>query len=136
MRAAIRKLLAVTALLTLLLSGFSTLAETLCAAEAPICCNTDYCPLHHTSNQSGNSAQSAKSETSQTDCGAMRIPGQTDCSMRACDSTAGVAVQSVEFVPATTLSVYGPAIAEANTVSVTSIVPFVVTMPATPPPRA
>jgi hypothetical protein len=66
----------------------------------------------------------------------MRIPGQTDCSMRGCDSAVNVAVRSVDFVPAETLSVRGPAMSEASTVSATPFMPLVVAIPATPPPRA
>jgi hypothetical protein len=128
MCAAVRTLLATTALLTLFLSGFSTLAEALCAADAPVCCNTSYCPLHH--------PQSRKSGKAQGNCDAMRVPGQTDCSMRACDSALNVAVRSTHFVPVATMGIRGPAIAEANPVSLTQFFPYAATMPAIPPPRA
>jgi hypothetical protein len=128
MYSAIRRLLATIGLLTLVFSGFSTLAETLCAADVPVCCNTDYCPLHH--------SPSRKSGAAQTNCDAMRIPGQKDCSMRACDSAQNVAVRTTDFAPLATLDVYGPAVAEATPISQTPLLRYVVTMPATPPPRA
>lgn len=128
MCSAIRKLLATIGLLTLVFSGFSTLAETLCAADVPVCCNTDYCPLHHT--------PSRKSGAAHTNCDAMRIPGQTDCSMRACDSAQNVAVRSTDFAPVATLYVRGLAIAEAAPISRTPLLPHLTTLPATPPPRA
>jgi hypothetical protein len=128
MCSAIRRLLAMIGLLTLVFSGFSTLAETLCAADVPMCCNTDYCPLHH--------SPSRKSGAAQTNCDAMRIPGQTDCSMRACDSLQTVTVRTTDFAPAATLDIRGPAIAQATPISLTPRLPYVATLPATPPPRA
>jgi hypothetical protein len=128
MCSAIRRLLATIGLLTLVFSGFSTLAETLCAADVPVCCNTDYCPLHH--------SPSRKSGAAQTNCDAMRIPGQTDCSMRACDSVQNVAVRTTDFAPVATLDIHGPAVAEATSTSRIPLLPDVAAMPATPPPRA
>ena len=127
MREIVRKLAATTALLALLLPGVSALAETLSAADLPACCNTSYCPVHH---RQGRNLQKDKSN-----CDALGIPGQKDCSMRACDAAPNPIVGSAPFVLVAPVALRRPAIAEATPVMASPFFPFVVTIPLIPPPR-
>jgi hypothetical protein len=122
-----RKLAAVVALLALLLPGVSALAETLSAADLPACCNTAYCPVHH---HQGRNLQKDKNN-----CDAMGIPGQNDCSMRACDAAPNSVVGTAAFVLVTPVALRGPIAAEAAPALPSQFFPFVATIPLTPPPR-
>jgi hypothetical protein len=127
MRGIGRKFAAIAALLAMLLPGLSTLAETLSASELPACCNTAYCPLHH--------RQSRDLQRDKHICDSMGIPGQHDCSMRACDAPQAPAVTSPAFVLVAPVSLSAPAAAESASVTSALFAPFVFAVPITPPPR-
>jgi hypothetical protein len=127
LREIVRKLVATAALLALLLPGISALAETLAAVDLPACCNTAYCPVHH---RQGRNLQKDKSN-----CDAMGIPGQKDCSMRACDAAPNPIVGTVAFVLVTPVALRRPAITEATPVMASQFFPYVTTIPLIPPPR-
>jgi hypothetical protein len=128
LRETIRKLAAIAALLALLLPCVSVLAETLSASELPACCNTAYCPVHH---RHGRNLQKDKSN-----CDAIGMPGQNDCSMRACDAAPNPIVGTVAFVLVTPVALRVPAIAEATPALTSQFFPYVASIPLTPPPRA
>jgi hypothetical protein len=123
----VRKLAAIAALLALLLPGVSALAETISAADSLACCNTAYCPVHH--------RQARDLQKDKSNCDAKGIPGQNDCSMRACDAAPNSIVGTVAFVLVTPVALRGPAIAEAAPVFASLFVPYVSTVPLIPPPR-
>ena len=123
----VRKLAAVAALLALLLPSVSALAETLSAADLPACCNTTYCPVHH---RQGRNLQKDKSN-----CDTSGMPGQNDCSMRACDAAPNPIVGTAAFVLVTPIALRGPSIAEATPASAFQFFRFIDTIPQTPPPR-
>jgi hypothetical protein len=127
LRKIVRKLAAVAALLALLLPGVSTLAETLSAADLPACCNTAYCPVHH--------RQVRNLQKDKNNCDAMGVPGQNNCSMRACDTAPNPAVGTAAFVLVTPIALRGPIAAEAAPALPSQFFPFVATIPLTPPPR-
>jgi hypothetical protein len=127
LRIVVRKLAAIAALLALLLPGVSALAETLSGADLPACCNTVYCPLHHLQM---NDVQKDKSL-----CDAKGAPGQTDCSMRACDAAPKPVVSAAVFVLATPIALRGPASAETTPALASQFFSYVAAIPLTPPPR-
>src|SRR5690348_78312 len=89
LRQIVSKFAAMVALVALFLPGISSLAETLSASNLPACCNTAFCPVHH--RQAGNL------QRDKSNCATMGVPGQKDCSMRACDAATIPAVGSVVF---------------------------------------
>jgi hypothetical protein len=123
----VRKFAATVALLALLLPGVSALAETLSASDLPACCNTSYCPLHH---HDANSLQRDRKN-----CDGAGSPDRKDCSMRACDAVSKPIVGSALFVLVTPIAFRGPAPAEVDFSFATLVVPFVTSLPLTPPPR-
>ena len=127
MRSVLRKIAAMAALLAMLVPGFSTLAETLSAADLPACCNTTYCPLHH---RDSRSLQKDKSN-----CNSMGVPGQKDCSMRACDTPQAPAVGTPLFVLTAPVSLSAPTGAEPAISRAALSTPFIFAVPLTPPPR-
>lgn len=127
MREAVRKLAAIAALLALLLPGVSALLETLSAADLPACCNTAYCPVHH--------RQKSNLQKDQSNCAGIGMPGQNDCSMRACDAAPNPIVGSAAFVLVTPVALRGPVIAEAAPTLASQFFLYVATIPLTPPPR-
>ena len=127
MQKIVRKLAAIAALLALLLPGVSALAETNSAADSLACCNTAYCPVHH---RQGRNLQRDKSN-----CDAKGIPGQNDCSMRACDSAPNPMVGTAAFVLVTPVALRGPAIAEAAPALASLFFSSVAAIPLIPPPR-
>jgi hypothetical protein len=127
LRETVRKLAAIAALLALILPGFSTLAETLSAADLPACCNTAYCPVHH--------HQKSNLQKDKNNCNAIGMPGQNDCSMRACDAAPNPVVGTAAFVLVTPVALRGPAVAEAAPALASPFFPYVATIPSTPPPR-
>jgi len=127
LRATIRKLATVAALLALLLPGLSTLVETLSAADLPACCNTAYCPVHH--------RQARNLQKDKSNCDAKGIPGQNHCSMRACDAAPNAIVGTAAFVVVTPVALRGPATAEATPALASLFFPYVAAIPLTPPPR-
>jgi hypothetical protein len=128
LREAVRKFVAMAALMTLLLPGVSALAKTLSAAGLPACCNTAYCPVHH--------RQKSNLQKDKANCAAIGMPGQDDCSMRACDAAPNPIVGTAAFVMIAPIALRGPAVAEAAPASVSRFFPFVATIPLTPPPRS
>jgi hypothetical protein len=128
LRKVVRKLAAIAALAALLLPGVSALAETLSAADLPACCNTAYCPVHH---RQGRTFQRDKNN-----CDSMSIPGRGQCSMRACDSAPNPVVGTAAFILVTPVALRGPSIAEPTSTLASRPVPYVATIPLTPPPRA
>ena len=127
LRQIVRKLAAIAAILALLLPGISTLAGTLSATDLPACCNTAYCPVHH--------RQVRNLQKDKSNCDAMGIPGQNDCSMRACDAAPNPAVGTAAFVLVTPVALRDPAVAEATPVCTSQFFPYVATIPQIPPPR-
>lgn len=127
MRETVHKLAAVAALLALLLPGVSAMAESFSATYSPACCNTAYCPVHH---RQGRNLQKDKSN-----CNAMGIPGQNDCSMRACDAAPNPIVGSAAFVLVTPVALRGPAVADAAPALASQFFLYVAAIPLTPPPR-
>jgi len=123
----VRKFAAVVALLALLLPCVSALAETLSAADLPACCNTTYCPVHH---RQGRNLQKDKSN-----CDTFGMPGQNDCSMRACDAAPNPIVGTTAFVLVTPIGLRGPASTEDTPALASQFFPYVATIPLTPPPR-
>jgi hypothetical protein len=127
LRETVRKLAAIAALLAVLSPGVSALAETLSAADLPACCNTAYCPVHH--------RQARNFQKDKSNCDAIGIPGQNDCSMRACDAAPNSVVGTAAFVLVTPIALRGPAIAEAAPALASPFFPYVATIPLIPPPR-
>jgi hypothetical protein len=127
LREILRKLAAIAALLALLLPGVSTLADTLSAGDLPACCNTAYCPVHH--------HQMSNLHKDKSNCGAMGMPGQSSCSMRACDATPNPIVGTAAFILVTPIGLRGPAVTEAAPGLASQFFPYVATIPLTPPPR-
>ena len=123
-----RKLLAVAALLALLAASTPALAEAVSASDLPACCNTTYCPVHH---RQGRNMQKDKSN-----CGAQGKMAGADCSMRACDTTPNRAVGTAPFTLAAPITIFYEATAQAVPLSFSCFLPFVVSLPSTPPPRA
>ncbi len=121
-----RKLLAVAALFALLAASTPALAESLSASDSPACCNTAYCPVHH---RHGRDIQKDKS-----DCDA-RGKAASDCSMRACDATPNQAAGTVPFILAAPFAIFYEATTQAAPLSLSTFIPFVVSLPSTPPPR-
>ena len=122
-----RKLLAVVALLTLLAASTPAFAESLSASESPICCNTAYCPVHH---RQGRDLQKDKSN-----CDAQGKTGASDCSMRACDPAPNQAVGTTSFTLAAPITILHEATVQAAPLSFSAFVPYVLSLPSTPPPR-
>jgi len=127
LRDTLRKLAAIAALLALLLPGVSGLSETLSAAGLPACCNTVYCPVHH--------REMSRLQKDKSDCHAIGMPGQNDCSMRACDAAPNPIVGTAAFILVTPVALRGPAVAEAAPALTSQFFPYVATIPLTPPPR-
>jgi hypothetical protein len=126
-REIVRKLAAMAALLALLLPGVSGLSETLSAADLPACCNTVYCPVHH--------REMSHLQKDKSNCHAIGMPGQNDCSMRACDAAPNPIVGTAAFILVTPVALRGPAVAEAAPALASQFFPYVGTIPLTPPPR-
>ena len=122
-----QKLLAVVALLALLAASTPAFADAFSASAAPACCNTAYCPVHH---RQGREMQKDKSN-----CDAHGKTGAADCSMRACDPAPNQAVGTTPFTLAAPISIFYEATAQAAPLSLSGFVPFVVSLPSTPPPR-
>lgn len=126
MRKAIRKVAALAALLALLLSCVSVLAETISARDLA-CCNTVFCPMHH------HQTQNVRKDKS--DCGAMSVPGQNGYSVRACDTAPNPAVGTAVFVLTAPVALCGPALAENARPLVNHHFLSAATAPLIPPPR-
>ena len=123
-----RKLLAVAALLALLSASTPALADSLSASDSPACCNTAYCPVHHRQNRD------MQKDKSNCDTAAGH-PARTDCSIRACDASPSQAVGTGLFTLAAPITISYQATVQAAPLSMPSFVPFVVSLPSTPPPR-
>ncbi len=127
-RGLLRKLAALLALVALLLPVLSTFAAMISAAGLPVCCNTNYCPLHHNSG--------SNSQKSGPDCPGKNMPGQSSSSVRACDSAPNPIVGTAPFVLVSPVVLRAPIVVEkANVVPSQSVTSFVA-IPLTPPPRA
>jgi len=122
-----RKLLAATALFALLATSTPALADSLAASDPAACCNTVYCPLHHTQ---GRNMQKDKSN-----CDTRGKTSAVDSSMRACDATPHQAMGNVPFTLAAPFTIFHETTAQPAPVSLSVFVPFVVSIPSTPPPR-
>jgi hypothetical protein len=122
-----RKLLAVAALLALLAASTPALAESLSASGSPACCNTAYCPVHH--------RQSRDMQKDKSNCDTAGHPAHSDCSMRACDASPSQAVGTALFTLAAPITLSYESTVQAAPLSLSSFVPFVVSLPSTPPPR-
>lgn len=127
MRKIVRQLIATVALLALLLPCVSSLVETLSAADLPVCCKTAFCPVHH--------KQQRDLQKDKTNCATMGIPGQTNCSMRACDTAPNPVAGTAAFVLVVPLALRVPAVAEAAPASASQFHRYVTKAPLIPPPR-
>jgi hypothetical protein len=115
------------ALLALLAATTPALAESLSGSDSPACCNTAYCPVHH---RQGREMQKDKSN-----CDAHGNAGATDCSMRACDPAPNQAVGTAPFALAAPIAIFYEATAQDAPLSFSGFVPYVFSLPSTPPPR-
>jgi hypothetical protein len=122
-----RKLLAIVALLALLAASTSAFAESLSASNSLACCNTAYCPVHH--------RQSREMQKDKINCDAHGKTGTPDCSMRACDPAPNQAVGTTSFTLAVPITISYEATAQAAPLSFSAFVPYVFSLPSTPPPR-
>jgi hypothetical protein len=122
-----RRFLAAASLVALMVTSVSGLTEALAASNLPGCCNSVCCPLHH--------RQSGGSQKDKSNCGAMGVPGQNDCSMRTCDPAPSPVVTSVAFVLAPPIALQAPAGTQPTPIQAPEIVLFVASIPSTPPPR-
>jgi len=122
-----RKLAAALALVALILPSISAFAQALSAADLQACCNTVYCPVHH---RQGRNLQKDKS-----DCDAKSMPGQNDCSMRACDAPPNPALGTAAFILVAPFVLRAPLLAAAPVVLAFESFSSRVTFPLTPPPR-
>jgi len=123
----VRKLAAITAVLALLLSGVSAIAETLSAADLPACCNTSFCPLHH---RQGRNHQKDKG-----DCAGMGAPGQNNCSMNGCDTATKPIVGTASFLLVAPYTIHGLILAESAPAARSRFLAYITSGPLTPPPR-
>jgi hypothetical protein len=71
-----------------------------------------------------------------TDCNGQSGLGETDCSMRACDTTLSPVGGSVPFVLAAPIAMRQTANAEPMSIQAPGFSAFTSTIPLTPPPRA
>lgn len=122
-----RKLLAVTSFLTLLAASTPAFAESLSASASPACCNTAYCPVHH--------RQVREMQKDKSNCDAHGKPGAPDCSMRACDPAPTQAVGTTSFTLAAPITIFYESTAQPAPLSFSAFVPYVFSLPSTPPPR-
>lgn len=122
-----RKLLAVTALFALLAASTPALADSLSATDPASCCNTVYCPLHHSQ---GKNMQKDKSN-----CDSHGKTGAADSSMRACDDTAHQVMADASFTLTAPATIFYETMTEPAPLSLADFFPFVVSLPSTPPPR-
>ena len=122
-----RKLLAVVALLALLAASTPAFAEGLSLSNSPACCNTAYCPVHH--------RQSRDLQKDKSNCDAHGKTGAPDCSMRACDPAPDQAVGTAPFTLAAPITIFYEATAQAAPLLLSASVPYVFSLPSTPPPR-
>lgn len=122
-----RKLLAVAVLLALLAATTPALAESLTASDLPACCNTAFCPLHH--------SQGGDMQKDKSDCDGHGKAGAANCSMRACDPALNQAVGTALFTLAAPITISYEATVQAAPLSLSSLVPYVASLPSTPPPR-
>jgi hypothetical protein len=123
----VHKLAAILAVAGLLLSGISSIAETLSAGDLPACCNTAYCPVHH---RQGRNFQKDKS-----DCAGKGAAGQNDCAMRGCDAPQKPIVGIASFLLVAPYAIHPLTIAESALASGLRFLPFTASIPLTPPPR-
>ena len=122
-----RKFVTVSVLVALLAASTPALAESLSPSDLPACCNTVYCPLHH--------RQRRDMQKDKSDCAAHGKTGAADCSMRACDHAPNQAVGTALFTLAVPIIISYEATVQAVPLSLSGFVPFVSSLPSTPPPR-
>jgi hypothetical protein len=128
LRDILRKVLAITALFALLAANTPALANSLSAADSAACCNTVYCPLHH--------SQGRNMQKDKADCDTHGNTGAADSSMRACDDTAHQVMGDAPFRLTAPVTFLYETMTEPAPVSLAGFFPFVVSLPSTPPPRA
>jgi hypothetical protein len=122
-----RRLLAVTALVALLAANTPALADSLSAANPAACCNTVYCPLHH--------SQGRNIQKDKANCDSHGKTGAADSSMRACDDTAHQVMGDAPFTLTAPVAIFYETMTEPAPLSLAAFFPFVVSLPSTPPPR-
>jgi hypothetical protein len=122
-----RKLLAVTALFVLLAADTPALADSLSTSNPAACCNTVYCPLHHT--------QGRNMQKDKANCDSHGKTGAADSSMRACDDTAHQVMGDAPFTLTAPVTIFYETMTEPAPLSLAAFFPFVVSLPSTPPPR-
>jgi len=122
-----RKLLAVVAHFALLAANIPALAGSLSAADPASCCNTVYCPLHH--------SQGRNMQKDKANCDSHGKTGAADSSMRACDDTAHQVTGDAPFTLTAPVTIFYEAPTQPAPLSHAGFFPFVVSLPSTPPPR-
>jgi hypothetical protein len=122
-----RKLLAITALFTLLAANTPALADSLSAANPAACCNTVYCPLHH--------SQARNMRKDNANCDTHGNTDAPDSSMRACDDTTHQAMGGASFTLTAPVTIFYETMTEPAPLSLATFSPIVVSLPSTPPPR-
>lgn len=123
-----RKLLAAAALLALLTTSVSALADPLSASGLPACCTTVYCPVHH--------RQVRDLQKDKSDCNARGNSALSDCSMRACDSAPKPVVEIARFVLPAPTAIFHEADAQPAPLSASRFFPYAARLPLIQPPRA
>jgi hypothetical protein len=122
-----RRLLAVTALVALLAANTPALADSLSAANPAACCNTVYCPLHH--------SQGRNIQKDKANCDSHGKTGAADSLMRACDDTAHQVMGDAPFTLTAPVTIFYETMTEPAPLSLAAFFPFVISLPSTPPPR-
>lgn len=122
-----KRFLAAASLFALIATSIPGLTEALAASNLPACCNSVCCPLHH--------RQSGGSQKDKSNCSGMGVPGQNDCSMRTCDPTPSPIVSAAPFVLEPPIALQVPTGKEYTQIQAPEIVPFIASIPSTPPPR-
>jgi hypothetical protein len=122
-----RRLLAVTALVALLAANTPALADSLSAANPAACCNTVYCPLHH--------SQGRNMQKDKANCDSHGKTGAADSLMRACDDTAHQVMGDAPFTLTAPVTIFYETMTEPAPLSLAAFFPFVISLPSTPPPR-
>ncbi len=127
LRQVAKRFLVAASLFALLTASVPGLEESLSGSSLPACCNTAYCPVHH--------RQMSNLQRDKSNCNVIGMPGQNDCSMRACDAAPNLIVGTSAFVLISPVALRGPAVAGAVPALASQFFPYVPTIPSIPPPR-
>ncbi len=122
-----RKVQAVAALFAMLATGVAGLADSLPASGVPACCNTIFCPMHH--------SQAREQQRDKSICDSQGKSSGNECSMRACDTMTAPVVGTAPYVLIAPLAERIPASSESAQIRAPQFFPFITSIPLTPPPR-